>query len=159
MMMRRKLLLLMLSLMFIGASQAQTGKIKPKDTTFTFKYLIGSDWTFTWGNVNSFISFNQAQFQIEQRVIGAKLQAKYRYGELEAVTNYNEFNTNLDLMLFPKNRVYLFANGGVEFSFLRGVNLRASGGLGAGFKVLNMDDHLFEPTISVSYENNNYDAP
>lgn len=130
-----------------------------KDSTLTFKYLLSSDWTFTFGNVNSFISVNQAQFAVEQRVIGAKLLARYRYGELETVTNYNEFYTNADLLFFPKNRVYGFLNGGAEFSFLRGINLRAWGGAGAGFKILNTDDHKFEPTVSFSYEYNNYSSP
>jgi hypothetical protein len=152
-------LLVAFALLFsaFGALYAQT--TKTKDTTLTFKYLISSDWTFTFGNLNSFITVNQAQFAIEQRVIGAKLAARYRYGALEGVMNYNEFYTNAELMFFPKKRVYGFLNGGAEFSFLRGVNLRAWGGLGAGFKVLNSSDHIFEPTVSVNYEYNNYSTP
>lgn len=138
---------------------AQTNKTKVTDTTFNLKYLISSDWNFNFGNLNSFVTVNQGQLNIEQRVIGTKILVRYRYGELEGVVNNNEFYTNADLMLFPANRVYTFANGGVEFSFLRGVNLRAWGGLGAGFKVLNFDDQLFEPSVSFSFEHNNYSAP
>jgi hypothetical protein len=156
--MRRRLLLILVSV-FMGSAAIYGQTDKPKDTTLTFKYLISSDWTFTVGNLNSFITVNQAQFAVEQRVIGAKLLARYRYGELEKVTNNNEFYTNAELMFFPKNRVYGFVNGGAEFSFLRGINLRAWGGLGAGFKVLDSDDHKFEPAVSFNYEYNNYSAP
>src|SRR5688572_26805472 len=137
-------------------AQANTRK---KDSTLVIKYLIGSDWNFTFGNVNSYISVNQAQFDLQQQVIGTKLQVRYRYGELESITNYNEFYSNAELILFPKNRVYAFLNGGAEFSFLRSVDLRAWGGLGAGFKVWNTVEHNFEPTVSVNYEYNKYSAP
>ncbi len=133
---------------------SQTDKVK--DTTLSIKYLISSDWTFTFGNLNSFISVNQGQLAIEQRVIGAKVLARYRYGAIEGVPNYNELYANGELMLFPQNRVYAFTNGGAEFSLLRGLNLRAWGGLGAGFKVLNSEDHVFEPAVSINYEYNNY---
>ncbi len=138
---------------------SQTTKPKVKDTTLTVKYLISSDWTFNFGNLNSFITVNQGQLAVEQRVIGTQLLVRYRYGALEGVVNNNEFYTNVDVSLFPKNKVYVFANGGVEFSFLRGVNLRAWAGLGAGFKVLNTDDHVFEPAVSFNYEHNNYTTP
>jgi len=133
--------------------------IKPKDTTLVIKYLISSDWTFTWGNLNSFITVNQGQLNIEQRIIGSKTLVRYRYGELAGITNYNEFYGNQEISFFPKNRVYAFVNGGAEFSLLRGVNLRAWGGAGAGFKVVNNDDHKFEPIVSFNYEYNNYSTP
>jgi hypothetical protein len=157
--MKRSLLPLLFMIACTGSSFLYSQSTKTKDTTLTFKYLISSDWTFTFGNLNSFITVNQAQFDVQQRVIGAKVLARYRYGAIEGVQNYNEFYSNAELMLFPKNRVYAFANGGAEFSFLRGVNLRAWGGLGAGFKVLDMEDHKFEPTISFNYEYNNYTTP
>lgn len=139
---------------------AQNNKlILKKDTTVSIKYLVSSDWTFNFGNLNSFITLNQAQLSIEQKIIGTKIQARYRYGALEGVVNNNEFYSNAQLMFFPENRVYGFMNGGAEFSFLRGVNLRAWGGLGAGFKVLNTDDHKFEPVVSLNYEYNNYNTP
>lgn len=152
-------LILFTAFLIIGNAVSFAQTTKPKDSTLTFKYLISSDWTFTFGNLNSFITVNQAQFNVEQRVIGAKVMARYRYGAIEGVQNYNEFYSNAELLVFPKNRVYAFANGGAEFSFLRGVNLRAWGGLGAGFKVLAMENHKFEPTISFNYEYNNYATP
>lgn len=152
-------LIFLLGFIFLGSASAFSQATKAKDSTLTFKYLISSDWTFTFGNLNSFITVNQAQFAVEQRVIGAKLTARYRYGAIEGVQNYNEFYSNAELMFFPKNRVYGFMNGGAEFSFLRGVNLRAWGGLGAGFKVLNNEDHIFEPVVSINYEYNNYTTP
>jgi hypothetical protein len=132
---------------------------KPKDSTITFKYLISSDFTFTFGNVNSFINVNQGQLDFEQKIIGTRVLVRYRYGELEKKVNYNEFYSNADLMFFPKHRVYGFLNGGAEFSLLRGVDLRAWGGLGAGFKVLNDVEHNFEPTVGISYEYNRYSIP
>jgi hypothetical protein len=143
----------------IGTISIYSQTTKPKDTTLVFKYLISSDWTFNFGNLNSFVTVNQAQFGVEQRVIGVKLVARYRYGSLEGVVNNNEFYSNAELSIFPKNRVYGFLNGGAEFSFLRGVNLRAWGGLGAGFKVLNTETHKFEPVVSFNYEYNNYSSP
>lgn len=129
------------------------------DTIVNVKYLISSDWTFTFGNLNSFITVNQGQLDIEQRVIGTKILSRYRYGAIEGVKNYNEFYTNVQLMVYPKKRVYVFANGGGEFSFLRGLSLRSWAGLGAGFKVLNSEDHIFEPAVSINYEYNNYSGP
>jgi len=145
--------------MLSGSALLYSQTTKAKDTTLTFKYLISSDWTFTFGNLNSFITVNQAQFNVEQRVIGATVMARYRYGAIEGIQNYNEFYSNAELKFFPKNRVYAFLNGGAEFSLLRGVNLRAWGGLGAGFKVLDLEDHKFEPTISFNYEYNSYTTP
>jgi hypothetical protein len=157
--MKRKLFLT-LGLLTIGTIGlfAQINNRK-KDSTLVIKYLIGSDWNFTFGNVNSFITVNQAQLDLQQQVIGTKVLVRYRYGELEKITNYNEFYSNAELMFFPKNRVYGFVNGGAEFSFLRSVNLRAWGGLGAGFKVWNTVEHVFEPNMSVNYEYNNYATP
>lgn len=151
--------ILLAGMLMFGASALQAQATKPKDTTLTIKYLISSDWTFTFGNLNSFITVNQGQLNIEQRVIGTKLLARYRYGVLDSVVNNNEFYTNLDVLLFPKNRVYGFANGGFEFSFLRGINARAWGGLGAGFKVLNNDMHKFEPTVAFNFEHNSFANP
>lgn len=150
---------LLLIFIVVGNSALFGQADKTKDTTLKIKYLISSDWTITFGNLNSFISVNQAQLGIEQKTIGATILARYRYGAIEGVQNYNEFYANAQLMFFPKNRVYGFANGGAEFSLLRGVNLRAWGGLGAGFKVLNSDEHVFEPVISVNYEYNSYTTP
>lgn len=152
-------LLVLFAIMVSGSALMYSQNTKSKDTTLTFKYLISSDWTFTFGNLNSFITVNQAQFNVEQRIIGATVLARYRYGAIEGVQNYNEFYSNAELKFFPKNRVYAFMNGGAEFSFLRAVNLRAWGGLGAGFKVLDIEDHKFEPTISFNYEYNNYYTP
>ena len=152
---------LILIFLFLGSicTYSQIINSKPKDTTVTVKYLLSSDWTFTFGNYNSFITVNQGQLAVEQRIIGAKILSKYRYGAVEGVTNYNEFYVNADLLFFPKNTVYGFANGGLEFSFLRGVNLRAWGSLGVGFKVLNQNDHKFEPTITLNYEHSDFESP
>lgn len=150
-------ILVLFMLYWSGSIFAQLNK-KPVDTTLSIKYLISSNWNVTFGNLNSFVTVNQGQLAIEQRVIGTKILARYRYGELGGAVNNNEFYINGDLMLFPENRVYTFANGGAEFSLLRAVNVRAWGGLGAGFRVLDFDDQLFEPTVSVNFEHNDYSS-
>lgn len=137
-------------------SQADTSK--PADP-LVIKYMLSSDWNFTWGNLNSFLTVNQGQLSMEKRVIGFKLTALYRYGEIETVATNNEFLTNLDIQLFPKNRVYGFLNGGAEFSLLRGVTFRAWAGAGAGFKVLDKEDHKFVPTVAFNYEYTKLNAP
>lgn len=151
--------LVLLFVLFAGAMSLFSQTTKERDTSLHIKYLISSDWTITFGNLNSFISVNQAQLNVQQKSIGTNIVARYRYGAIEGVPNYSEFYANAELMLFPQNRVYAFANGGAEFSLLRGLNLRAWGGLGAGFKVLNSEAHVFEPVVSVNYEYNNYATP
>ncbi len=132
----------------------------PKDP-LVVRYLISSDISLTAGNLFSFTTVNKGQLELEKRVIGAKFVVNYRYGFLDSTKNVinNELLTSALISLFPKKRVYGFINGGYEFSLLRGIKNRAFGGLGANFRVVDMENQKFEPYVNVLYEYNKYLTP
>jgi hypothetical protein len=138
---------------------AQTDTVRPQKDRLVIRYLLGSDFTFTLGNLNSFTTINKGQLDLERRVIGSKIMAQYRYGIIDSTVNSNELTTSLMISLFPQNRVYGFVNGGFETSFLRGIAYRGYGGLGTGFRVIKTEIHQFEPYINFIYEYNKYREP
>lgn len=147
---------------------AQTTTTEKPADPLVIKYQLSSDFTGTFGNTESFLTVNQGILSLYKSFLETKFTARYRYGVLRDNSigsidtfkvNNNEFYFDVMMKLFPKNRVYGFVTGGFEFSFLRGVNYRAWGGAGAGFKVLTSDDHKFEPTIGVNYELTGYQTP
>lgn len=149
---------LLLAGIFLQGWSQTDAPAEPQDS-LTVKYMLSADISVTAGNVTSFNSLNKGQLELEKRVIGFKLLASYRYGKVDSVINGNELVTAAYINLFPKNRVYGFINGGFEFSFLRGVQYRGYGGLGAGFRVVKTENHEFEPYINFLYEYTKFVEP
>jgi hypothetical protein len=127
--------------------------------TLIVKYRLASDLNITAGNLNSINSINNGQLDLEQRILGIRAMAGYRYGILEGDKNAEEFTSAIALNLFPKNRVYGFVNGGVESSFLRAFDFRGFAGAGASFRVLRSEDQKFEPFVNFLYEYTDFNAP
>lgn len=154
------ILFLSLSLSTFAQTDSSATPEPPKDPLIV-RYLISSDLSLTAGNLFSFTTVNKAQLELEKKVVGAKFFVSYRYGFLDSAENVtsNELVATALISLFPKKRVYAFMNGGYERSFLRGINYRAYGGLGANFRVVDTDNHKFEPYINVLYEYNKYASP
>lgn len=158
--MKRVILTTLLLLPFIAwNAKAQNDSAAQKKDTLLIRYLVTSDFTFTLGNLVSFTTINKGQLELEKKVIGFKFNAAYRYGTIDTTVNSNELNLSAFISLFPKNRVYGFVNGGFETSFLRGINYRGYGGVGAGFRVVKTESHEFEPYINFLYEYNRYVDP
>lgn|GEM_PF-815861 len=158
--MKQKFFTLVALVMMSGTVlHAQLDTAGQKRDSLIVKYMLSSDFTFTAGNLLSFTTINKGQLELEKRVIGWKLLAAYRYGTLDSVTNSNELNISTMISLFPRNIIYGFVNGGVETSFLRGITLRAYGGIGAGFRVIKTETNEFEPFVNGLYEYNRYKDP
>jgi len=147
-----------LQVAFAGSEGNDPDSTKTRDS-LVIKYRLASDLNITAGNLNSINSINNGQIDLEQRVVGIRAMAGYRYGILEGDKNAEEFTSALAFNLFPKNRVYGFVNGGVESSFLRAFDFRGFTGAGASFRVLRSENQKFEPFVNLLYEYTDFNSP
>ena len=157
--MKRILLITLSTFVLSSVFPQQTFKTKNPKDSLTLSYRIGTDFSMSFGNVNSYNSLNEGYLEVDQRIIGFDALARYRYGWLAGTQNASELQTNLNIKIYPRYWVYAFAKGGVESSFMRATSLRGFVGGGAEFRPIDNEKHTFKPYIGYMFEHNDYREP
>lgn len=122
----------------------------------TLSYRFIGDGNFTRGNVNRSLMVLRAEIILAGPVISIATNPRFTYGKQNGVVAERDSYLDLFIDVFKKKRTYIFGLGTVETSNLRGITLRAMGGAGIGYRVINTSKNKLLLTNAIVHESTNF---